>query len=389
MKLTQDQQKAKDLFDKWWKSDEQCFVLNGLAGTGKTTIAKELANGKNAVFAAYTGKAASVLKSKGIEEVGTLHGLIYIPKQACAKRLQDLETQYEREPSEELMFLIKRERINLSSPRFCLNLSPEGICGKNLIVVDESSMVDKTIGQDLLSFDIKVLALGDPGQLPPINGTQFFTKPNYTLTDIIRHKNDIIKLAYSIRTYGEILSSRENFKVFDKSEMGNLDGYDCIIVWRNETRRILNNRFKKHNELLQAGDKICCLTNSFSYGIMNGTVWEVVRVGSLDTGYDKYLGSKEIVWATITDGLSQKVVPILTDILKGNISSEEAGYLRARESKSETPEWLLFDYGWVLTCHKAQGSEWDKVAVIVPNNTSNEWLYTAVTRAKEQVDLYV
>ena len=389
IQLTQDQKQAKTLFEKWWKTDKQVFVLNGLAGTGKTSIARTLAEGRNSVFAAYTGKAASVLRSKGIESVGTLHSLIYIPKTLCAKRLQELEQEYERHPTDELAFRIKQERINLSSPKFCLNLEPEGILDKDLIVIDECSMVDNFIGNDLLSFGKRVLALGDPGQLPPINGTPFFNKADYELTEIIRQKNDIVNLAASIRRTGQVLDSGNNFNVLDKSEMGDLKGYDTVIVWRNETRRAWNLKFKGHDEVLKVGDRLCCLTNSVSYGIMNGTVWDVLEVRGESSVFNLELGPKTVIWAKVSDGFTKKLVPILKDVLTGKVKSEEAGYLRAKETKTQSPDWLLFDYGWCLTCHKAQGSEWDKVAVVVPNNPSREWLYTAVTRAKEQVDLYI
>src|SRR5213078_5055573 len=124
------------------------FRLFGYAGTGKTTLARHLAQGVDGkvLFAAFTGKAALVMRAKGCSGASTIHSLIYRA----------------RESGEE-------------TPNFELwDDSPASKAA--LIVIDECSMVDAEPGRDLMSFGVPLLVLGDPAQLPPIQGGGFFTE---------------------------------------------------------------------------------------------------------------------------------------------------------------------------------------------------------------------
>ena len=147
MKWSPEQDRALGAVAAWLRAgDRQVFRLFGYAGTGKTTLARHVAEGVTGatVFAAFTGKAAHVLRSKGCVGAGTIHSLIY------RMRGEDED-----------------------GPTFVLN--DDSMAGKaGLIVIDECSMVDAEIGRDLLSFGTPVLVLGDPAQLPPIAGGGFF-----------------------------------------------------------------------------------------------------------------------------------------------------------------------------------------------------------------------
>ena len=158
----------------------QVFRLFGYAGTGKTTLAKYLAEHVDGEvkFAAFTGKAASVMRGKGCAGASTIHGLIYRA----------------RESGEEI-------------PSF--DLWDDAPASKaELIIIDECSMVDAELGRDLLSFGVPVLVLGDPAQLPPIQGGGFFTEaePDVMLTEVHRQAegDPIIRLSMNIRA-GEYL----------------------------------------------------------------------------------------------------------------------------------------------------------------------------------------
>src|SRR5262249_42181010 len=152
----------------------QIFRLFGYAGTGKTTLARHLAedvDGKVA-YAAFTGKAALVMRRKGCAGASTIHSLIYRPRDSG-----------EEAPSFELWDGAPASRAEL-------------------IVIDECSMVDPDLGRALLSFGVPVLVLGDPAQLPPIQGGGFFTdaEPDAMLTEVHRQAADdpIIHLSMAV-----------------------------------------------------------------------------------------------------------------------------------------------------------------------------------------------
>ena len=176
MDFSPHQDAALTAVDDWLKSKPgqkghpQVFRLFGYAGTGKTTLARHIADGVDGkvLYTAFTGKAASVMRSKGCEGASTIHSLIYKP----------------RESGEEI-------------PSF--DLWDEAPASKaKLIIVDECSMVDAELGRDLLSFGVPLLVLGDPAQLPPIQGGGFFTdaEPDAMLTEVHRQAEDKIGRAH-------------------------------------------------------------------------------------------------------------------------------------------------------------------------------------------------
>src|SRR5437660_1531212 len=151
------------------------FRLFGYAGTGKTTLARHIADGVDGEvkFAAFTGKAALVMRNKGCDNASTIHSLIYRARESGVEQ-----------PSFELWDDAPASKAKL-------------------IVIDECSMVDAELGRDLLSFDCPLLVLGDPAQLPPIAGGGFFTaaKPDAMLTEVHRQAQDdpIVRLSMDIR----------------------------------------------------------------------------------------------------------------------------------------------------------------------------------------------
>src|SRR5689334_1885631 len=236
----------------------QVFRLFGYAGTGKTTLARHLAehvDGKVA-FAAFTGKAALVMRRKGCASASTIHSLIY--------RARD---SGEETPSFELW-----------------DESPAAKA--SLIVIDECSMVDAELGRDLLSFGVPVLVLGDPAQLPPIQGGGFFTEaePDAMLTEVHRQAADdpIIHMSMAVRE-GEWLEPGR----YGESEVvrkASLDpkrvlAADQVLVGRNATRRAYNARLRERrgfsDPLPLAGDKLVCLRNNRRKGLFNGGLWTV------------------------------------------------------------------------------------------------------------------
>src|SRR5512132_1122177 len=247
------------------------FRLVGYAGTGKTTLAKHLAEGVDGkvLFAAFTGKAACVMRSKGCHGAATIHSLIYKARE-----------RGEETPSFELWDDAPASKAKL-------------------IVVDECSMVDGELARDLMSFDVPLLVLGDPAQLPPIQGGGFFTdaRPDAMLTEVHRQAQDdpIVRLSMMIRAgnpltqgqYGETQVVRRD--ALDPKRV--LDA-DQVLVGRNVTRRAYNARMRERrgfaDEKPSAGDKLVCLRNNRKKGLFNGGLWTVKersgRKGSAKAG---------------------------------------------------------------------------------------------------------
>jgi len=374
------------------------FTLAGYAGTGKTTMAEEIAENEpkdSVFFAAFTGKAAHVLRRHGIPAT-TIHKLIYLPHDKCDAHLRDLRERREalldldpvpEKELEKLDRLIARERKNLSRPDFYLNVeSPLWDAG--LLVIDEYSMIDEQMGQDLLSFGCPILALGDPGQLPPVHGRRFFTgKPDIMLTEIHRQAahNPLIRMSKIVREgrylepgcYGESLVIHRADIESGDFDTAMLDA-DQVLVGRNDTRRsynrVIRGHYKHEGDFPVVGDRVVCLKNNHDLGIFNGQPWTV-----LATKVKK--GFVHLKLEGERDGENKPPVVSCYAHAKPFLGKElELGERRLAEE---------FDFGYALTVHKSQGSEWSTVFLDDEWNHDNrdKWLYTAITRAAEKITI--
>jgi ATP-dependent exoDNAse (exonuclease V) alpha subunit len=362
--FTPEQDAALKAVSAWMKQPkEQLFRLFGFAGTGKTTLAKEIAEGisGDVLFGAFTGKAASVMRSKGCDGAQTIHSMIY------RSRGSDDE----------------------DAPRFVLNKQSEARKAK-LVIIDECSMVDEPLGQDLLSFGTKVLVLGDPAQLPPVQGGGYFTEhePDVMLTEVHRQAadNPIVHASMLVRN-GERLTRGDQgaLKVIDRRDLGQKVAMaaDQILVGRNQTRRDVNQKIRVlrgHGESAPvAGEKVVCLKNNKEKGLLNGGTWTVK---------ERSISSKGIVTMRVLaddapeDGLVK--VSVLPEFFLGK--EDEVSYSRRRDHDE-------FDFGYALTVHKAQGSQWDDVLLFDESFAFREhrdrWLYTGITRAAERLTIAV
>ncbi len=356
------QDKALSEVSQWLKdpSGQQIFRLFGYAGTGKTTMAKHIASGESGlvVFAAFTGKAALVLRQKGCDGARTIHSLIYRPR--------DLETE---------------------EPSFILNEESDASTA-SLIIIDECSMVDEELGRDLLSFGKKVLVLGDPAQLPPIKGGGFFTEaePDRMLTEVHRQAvdNPIIHLSMIVREGGSLQRGeygQSRIISRDVIDAATVTGADQVLVGLNKTRRSYNKRMRAlfgfTDNLPQVGDRLVCLRNDRKKGLLNGSLWNVKKLGPQKGGQLR-------LHVTPDDDPAARMVRIgvLPQFFEG--SEEEIPFALRRNSDE-------FDYGYALTVHKAQGSQWDNVVLFDESYAFREnrhrWLYTGITRTAEQITI--
>ena len=393
--LSAQQQAALTKVGSWKKSrSSPFFMLAGFAGTGKTTIAKLLAAdvGDPVYFAAYTGKAAHVLRRTGLENACTIHQLIYTPRDKCEDHLRGLLHKRQklatgihvpdRDAKLALLDLeIARERQNLSRPEFTLN-EESPLREARLLVVDEYSMIDERTGRDLLSFGCPVLALGDPGQLPPISGRCFFDRsPDVMLTEIHRQaaENPIIRMSKDVREGRSLRPGQYGSShVIPRSTLDGvglaklISSADQLLVGMNKTRIHFNAEIRKmrghESTLPEPGDRLVCLRNNHDERLINGQIFTVKRSKP---------GRFIQLWLESEDGQRTACVAH-PDYFTGDPTKLLPGQKKTANE---------FDYGYALTVHKAQGSQWDKVLLIDEwyGRDRAKWLYTAITRTAESI----
>jgi exodeoxyribonuclease V len=317
-------------------------VLSGYAGTGKSTVIKHLVEllPKFAVCA-YTGKAANVLRVKGMD-AKTIHSLIY-------KAYTDEE---------------KRVYFSLASSLEC-----DGI------IVDEASMVSEGIYNDLKHFNKPIIFVGDHGQLEPV-GDKFniMGEPDYKLEIIHRNAGEIAHFAEYIRkgykpsSWGVRNGVGKKIKFISKgSHKGASMEVDQTICAFNKTRAEINTyvreKLGRKSSLPEAGDKVMCLKNDKLCGLFNGMQGVVTETYPED------------MFLFESDGF------MLTIAYDRNVFNQ-VKYEIDHDQEAPSP----FDYAYAATCHKCQGSEFDSVLVMEQRCDlwdHKRWAYTAASRAKE------
>ena len=367
MQTTPEQDAALTAVSAWLKNTagQQIFRLFGYAGTGKTTLARTIAEGVDGdvLFAAFTGKAAQVLRMRGARNARTIHSLIYRPRGEEAD-----------------------EETGDVNPTFSIKRDSE-VSKAKLVVIDECSMVDEELGKDLMSFGTPILVLGDPAQLPPISGGGFFTEhePDAMLTEVHRQARDnpIIELSRIVREggrlqpgdYGESAVVRR-----DAIPPGRVAEADQVLVGINRTRHRYNRRLRElagfDDPLPCAGDRLVCLRNDPKKGLLNGSLWTVMSAPrSAKPALSMIIQSDD-------DGLERDVVKV--KVLKQAFTEPETDIPWTQKRRHDD-----FDFGYALTVHKAQGSQWGDVAVFDESyafkDYRDRWLYTAITRAAERI----
>lgn len=384
MILTRKQEDGLKLAVTRYRNKEKYTVIAGYAGVGKSTLVKYIISAldvdeNDVVYCAYTGKACTVLQNKGNRNVSTLHRLLW-----------------EWRPMSNGKFFRKRKEIV-----------------EKIVVVDEVSMVNREIITELLSRNnIYILFLGDPGQLPPIDkdsAHDLLDKPHIFLDEVMRQaaESEIIRLTMDIRAGKPLqLYKCKEVMVLDKSELntGMLTWADQVLCATNQTRAQLNKQMRElagRGEMPENGDKVICIQNHWhelsenENPLVNGTI------GFLNNIYDTW-----IQYPSFYDNLKVDVLgcDLITetndkfslDIDKQMLITEQPTYpsnLKYKIAKNKNfAETIPYEflYGYAITCHKAQGSEWDKVLVIEEKFPFSKeehirWLYTAATRAVEKL----
>jgi len=323
--------------------NKQFICIGGYAGSGKSTCLSELTNAyPNFAVCAFTGKAANVLRKKGIGDAATIHSTIY-----------HVEEDYKGNPK---FYLKPKNKIDFRG-----------------FFIDEASMISEELFSDIMSFDLPVVFFGDHGQLEPVGSSfNLMKKPHYKLETIHRNANSIAKFADFLRKGNSAIeySSDDRVKLVAKKTLKNelLADVDQIICGFNRTRISFNKRIREHlgyEDVLVKGERIICLKNNKTLNIFNG------MQGTVKT-------------------IKKNKVKIQTDngFCEIPIDQKQFNQEKLLEAANSDRETGFFDYSYAITTHKAQGDEWDKVLVYEEKCdlwSHERWAYTAASRAKEML----
>lgn len=417
MTLSNDQINAKNTILDWINSKNRSsyLTLGGYAGTGKTSliaeVRKSLPSNWKVAFAAYTGKASGVMSNKLTsagairtdDYVGTIHGLCYYVNV---------------DPDTGLNVFERKSWIDY-----------------NLIIVDEASMVSEDLFQDLRLYRIPILFVGDHGQLPPVSSDDFnlMTAPVIKLEEIHRFDEDSALLDMSImaREGSRIPFKRFDDKVAKVRETDPLvndfiqnrlkDFSDGICLCGTNNTRVDVNQLIRLNygvisdigdKLPRIGDRVVCLRNNkhLVNPIYNGMLGKIGSISEMPNEKASILSEAWEMSVLADDGFVYKGMVNKHHFGEMKYNTDGKEFVTVRELMQMKPSLTIkerkmmrgkqgdrklyfdsFDFGYCLTVHKSQGSEWGNVMLFEETSGywdedyRRKWLYTAVTRSNNRL----
>lgn len=412
-----------DKIKTWFEDPFGPFRLFGYAGSGKTTMAKEIPAAlgiSNVRYATYTGKAAHVLRSKGAAPVSTIHSGVYFPTTSTEARqaLRDAQTELHaagasigelqsRGDHEAAKICLDRVAelqsvipdLEANARRLSWEWNPDSDWrDADLIILDEVSMVNAKLAADIEAYDVPVLVLGDPAQLPPVEGGGYYTnaKPDHLLTEIHRQAldNPITALATRVRQSQDGALGLVGADLAPVSLQEAMQS-DQVLVWTNKRRwaltKAIRARLDRPEDDVVTGDRIMCLTNNKDLAVFNGEQFDVLAAERSGANYRMTVR---------TEMGQERTLPVIGDAFLGREMQDQA----KQSGAGQRGGWMLSTFANAITVHKAQGSEWDSVYVVnetpamismtarskgqaEANEQGRQWLYTAVTRAKTRVTI--
>jgi tRNA A37 threonylcarbamoyladenosine biosynthesis protein TsaE len=410
---TLDQKKALLLLDRFLISPDMFFLLSGNAGTGKTTLAENIATYCNADVLAPTNAALKRLKNKFMSDTidssrfSTLHSILYGAPNPYTGVFEKTKT-------------LKKNKI---------------------YVVDEASMIDAKLFEDLIKDAIREKArlvfIGDDFQLEPVGkDPMIFTwekisnlfNPNWKikLNEVVRNEGNILDVATHLRNNQgvQILNiEADDFKIkkiFSTDLVTDIqDNNDfVVIVSTNLTRMRYNNQIRRvkfeedSGEVIADGEKLISVSNQqflngefytithprilqsweerINTGYMNKPIYSTYKMYFISHGIEGMMGTFTTLLLPQLDKPS-----IHPSMLMSNSTLGDSKLLTKGNSLGLKKKWLntvnIATYGYATSAHKSQGSEWDNVYIdcdwLSDSWNKARWMYTAITRAKKKIEL--
>jgi ATP-dependent exoDNAse (exonuclease V), alpha subunit - helicase superfamily I member len=267
-------------------------------------------------------------------------------------------------------------------------------------------MIGERVAADLLAWGTPILCLGDPAQLPPVDGGGYFINApaDHLLTEIHRSalNSPVTRLATTVRNapvgawqYGVTGSDGDSGRM-DRLTIPELAEFDQVLVGTNRTRWQMINLIRALSGLVsplpQERDTIIVIANSSEANVFNGQQFTV------DSSRPAARDDQILLSVTGDDG-AQREMACWTTGFTGGVDGEK------RAKRDGRGEVVAATFGQAITVHKSQGSQWDNVLIVdesavfsraarreaAPLGTGfaqreahlagQRWLYTAITRA--------
>jgi len=439
-------------------SKNKLFVLSGSAGTGKTTLINDFSNwlekkGFIPVLLATTGRAAKILRDKTKRSTSTIHSELYIfdkidelsdnGEDAWASESGQLQLSFDLKPkveNDKTVYIVDESSM---------------ISHQSLEQAHTAKFGSGNLLKDLYEFigNNKLVFVGDQCQLPPVSPSAFSPALNieflrkhllcdvdgFELTHIFRQQLDggILKSANYFRNsiksstyikYPKILVDNSGEIIVHLDEPSQIKKYVNEILTNGFTNTVMiTNSNKKSQELnmiikhqisssyeLKVGDILLVTQNSYLVNLSNGDQVELIELGiSENRAGFKFFKSKvktlhdnkiyetllinDFIYSNSPSISPTDIKPLMIDFdqrmrnlgLKRN-SLEYKNQMR----KDKYLNALRVKFGYVLTCHKAQGGEWENVYLNIQKSIYGykseylyRWFYTALTRASKRIHL--
>ena len=362
-------------------------VLVGPAGTGKTTLMGALVQrltGKRTVrCAAPTGRAAKVLSTK-LQAWGVPTGATTIHRALYGAPAEDADGD-----------------LDFGEAR-----APIGEGG--VLIIDEASMIGETIHKDILAHlppRASLLYVGDREQLPPVGEAwgPDFGAPTAALHEVHRQalESPIVRIATAVREGKKLPTASDGDYRREAASLDDVAAWAAqarresrdavVLAATHHTRQLLNARTREQLGLaggVVVGDRLVVCFNSYDSGLMNGELIDVIGVTPIDA---RRAAVSTLCGRSITVYLDHVGGPVRA--WRGAVAADAE-----REPPYLFPPAVHVDHGWALTVHKAQGSEWAEVALVLDQGlqswcgrdpqTGRRLVYTGVTRARTKLNVF-